>query len=171
MELPKLGFRNIKTGLSVFICIIFFNLIEREDCIFAIIASILCMGDTVESSLEAGKERIFGTIFGGFASLVFLWIINLIPNIEYKNPFIIATGVSFIIYMSNVFKIQNACSICCMVYISIMFNYAGHGALSYATNRTIDTLIGVVISILVNFYIKSPTPKDDDNDNKNVEIS
>lgn len=162
MELPKLGFRNVKTGIAVFICLIFFNLINREDCIFACMASILCMGDTVESSLASGKERIIGTILGGISSLLFLSIVGIIPNIGYNNPSIMAIGVSFIIYISNVFKVQNSCSICCMIYISIMFNYAGSGAFSYATNRTIDTLIGVLIAILVNYYIKAPTNKDND---------
>lgn len=159
IEIPKIGFRNIKTGIAVFICLIIFKLINREDCMFACVASILCMGDSVESSLELGKSRIIGTLFGGIASISFLHLVSLLPTIEFNNPFIIAIGVSFIIYISNIFKFQNSCSMSCVVYLSIMLNYAGSGAIEYSANRTLDTLIGVIVAIVVNYYIKPHKPK------------
>lgn len=160
MNLPKLGFRNIKTGIAVFLCLVLFNMIGRDDSLFACIASILCMRDTVSGSLQLGKDRIIGTILGGACSLSFLYAINLLPIIEYNDAFVIAVGVSFVIYMANLLKLKESCSICCMVYISIMFNYVGSGAFIYVTNRTLDTLIGVIIAILVNYYIKPPLNTD-----------
>lgn len=164
LGIPKIGFRNIKTGIAVFICLIIFKLINREDCTFACVASILCMGDSVESSLDLGKERIIGTLFGGISSIAFLYIVNFIPNVGINSPVIIAIGVSFIIYICNVFKCQDSCGVCCMVYISIMLNYAGSGAILYSANRTLDTLIGVIIAIVVNYYIKPPKNKTEDVD-------
>lgn len=161
IDLPKIGFRNIKTGIAVFLCLILFKFINRGDSLMACMASILCMGDTMESSLESGEERIVGTILGGIASIFFLYTVSLLPNVESSNPIVIAIGVSFIIYISNVFKVQNACSICCMVYISIMLNYSGSGASYYVVNRTLDTLIGVIIAVIVNYSIKVPTKEED----------
>lgn len=161
IDIPKIGFRNIKTGIAVFICLILFKFIDRGDSLNACMASILCMGDTMENSLKSGKGRIVGTILGGISGIAFLYAVILLPNIDSTNPLVISIGVSFIIYISNVFKAQNACSICCMVYIGIMLNYNGSEALTYVANRTLDTLIGVIIAIIVNYSIKAPVKEED----------
>lgn len=157
IDLPKIGFRNIKTGIAVFICLIVFQIIGRQDVLSACVASILSMGDSMESSIHSGRNRIIGTILGGLSSIFFLYAIYFLPNIESNNPFIVALGVSFIIYISNILKLQDSCSIFCVVYLSIVLNYNGSGAFLYVCNKTLDTLIGVIVAIIVNYSIKNPT--------------
>lgn len=64
----------------------------------------------------------------------------------------------------------NAISIMCIVFASVSINHYGEnfGAINFALNRTLDTLVGVVIAILVNSldfeilkYIKYKRQKDE----------
>ncbi|WP_278279948.1 aromatic acid exporter family protein, partial [Clostridium sp. IBUN13A] len=41
-QLPKLGLRNIKTAVAVSLCMIVFNMINRENPFFACIAAVFC---------------------------------------------------------------------------------------------------------------------------------
>ena len=69
-KLPRIGLRNIKTAISVCICLILFS----KDPFFAAIASIMCMQDTVEHSLKIATNRVVGTLLGGLLGLIFLYL-------------------------------------------------------------------------------------------------
>ncbi|MGL4771994.1 MAG: aromatic acid exporter family protein, partial [Clostridium sp.] len=56
----KVGLRNIKTALAVFVCMFLFSIFNNDNPFYACIAAVICMGDTVENSLIMGKNRIIG---------------------------------------------------------------------------------------------------------------
>lgn len=146
---PKpLGLRNIKTAAAVFLCIILLN----KSSIFATVASVICMQDTVENSVKMGKTRLIGTLIGGLLGILFLSFVQHF-NLHYLTSVITAVGVMTSIYICNFVGRPPASSISSIVLISIMLAPAGNNAILYATNRTIETAIGIVIAILVNKYL------------------
>ncbi|WP_419741529.1 FUSC family protein [Paraclostridium dentum] len=151
--LPTIGYRNIKTGIAVFLSIVIYSLLDRTDYFYVCVATILCMGNTIESSINAGKHRIIGTLIGGLFSVLLIWLVNF-TSIKYTNPILLGIGISTVIHLCNMFKAQEACSLGCVVFLSIMINYTNENAISYVFLRTFDTLMGVFIAFLINTTIK-----------------
>ncbi|WP_267907455.1 aromatic acid exporter family protein [Anaerococcus obesiensis] len=78
--------------------------------------------------------------------------------------------MAFLIWIVSSMEKPNAISIMCIVLASVSINHYGEnfGAINFALNRTLDTLVGVVIAILVNSldfeilkYIKYEKEKDE----------
>lgn len=152
-NIPKIGMRNIKTAISVFICIALFNLFKRDNAFYACIAAVICMKDTYENSLSIGINRLLGTFLGGLLGIITIYLLSFLPNISTPNALITAFGTIIVIHTCTLLKKPAAVTIACIVFISIMINYPGIASYFYAINRTFDTAIGIIIAILINKYI------------------
>ena len=139
-NLQTIGARNLKTSLSVFICIIVFELLGRSSAFFACIAAMMCMQDTVENSYKMGKNRMLGTFLGAVVGLLLTAIFNVL-SIQH-----------FIVYalLCILFNCKGAINSACIVVFAIMTNLKGVGSYDYAFNRILDTFIGVIIAIIIN---------------------
>ena len=142
----KIGSRNIKTALSVFICIIIFQILKRPYPFYACIAAVICMQNSVQNSFVAGKNRMIGTIIGAIIGIVFSILIG-------QNAIVTGLGIVLVIYLCNLFKQDGSASIACIVFLAIMTNLKEGTSYMYALNRVFDTFIGIIVSILVNKYI------------------
>lgn len=156
----KIGMRNIKTAVAVYLCLYILEFMER-DAVLASVAAIICMQPTVESSLEQGISRVLGTIMGGFVGVIFLYIINWVSYLGYSIErfyiYIIPIGIILIIQTCVLMKQTKSVSIGCIVYLTIMMNQQDAGDYFwYPINRTLDTIFGIAIAILVNKYLKKP---------------
>lgn len=155
MNVPKIGMRNIKTAISVFLCLLFFEVINRKDPVFACVAAIICMQPTVDNSWDKGMQRIIGTIIGGLLSILFIIIDNNLIDAAYI--FLIPFGIILLIEICVVINKKDAVIISCVVYLSIMLTQRYEGDyLVYTYNRVIDTSIGILIALLVNRYFTVP---------------
>lgn len=180
-KLPLPGMRNIKTAVSVLLCLVvyvlfpllaeitnefdgkFFELltfiVNRQDPMFACIAAVVVMQSTVADSVSSGKSRIYGTALGAAAGLLFL-LINLSVPVHLLNILLIAIGVVFLIYVCNLLKLQNAVSISVITFLVILISIGQKSPILYAVNRLLNTGIGIVISIFVNRYLNFPFKKE-----------
>lgn len=155
LNIPKIGLRNVKTAISVSICLVLLS----KDPFFAAIAAIMCMQDTVENSLKIGANRIIGTLLGGFLGLIFLNFTRLI-NAESFTPLITGIGVSCAIYLCNAVKKPASSAMASLVLVAIMIAPTGSSAFNYALKRTIETSLGIIVAVLVNKYIKPQKEED-----------
>lgn len=160
IHFPKLGFRAIKSGISVFLCL----LILPNPSFFACIAAFICLQDTISNSVKMGINRIIGTLLGGFIGLIFIYICRFVESIiplsfltKLFVYLVIGIGIIVVIYTCNVIKRPAASSIACIVFTGITITHAHGNPLSYAVNRTLETIVGIIISILVNKYINPPS--------------
>lgn len=159
LDLPHIGSRNIKTGLSVLICLIFW-----PNSLFASIAAVICVQSTIENSLKIGLNRLIGTLLGGVLSLMLLYIINEF-HLQKFLPIIVALGVSLIIYICNIIKKPSACSISSITLMAILITQSFNDPLMYAIHRTVETAFGVTVAILINKYIHPPKGKNNTTNN------
>lgn len=156
VKIPKLGMRNIKTAISVVLCIFVLQLLEM-DPFFACIAAVVTMQTTVDVSFRAGMERMVGTLVGAGMGIV---VAVYAPD----NIYLIGLGIIIIIYVSNLIHQQNAASLACIVFLAIMLTLTYENPLQHAYKRIIETFIGIVIAVLVNsvfFPLKEPQPQAD----------
>lgn len=141
----KIGSRNIKTAISVFICISIFQLLNRPYPFYACIAAVICMKNNFQNSFVIGKNRMIGTTIGGAIGLALTLIFG-------THSIVVGFGIVLVIYLCNLCKQSDSIVIACIVFIAIMTNLKGTPSYIYATNRVIDTFIGINVSILVNVF-------------------
>jgi len=149
--------RNIKTALAVFICVAVFAMMgPKFNPLFAAVAAVITMESNIEETVESGWNRILGTIIGGAAGMLGIFISNLIP---FKFGFIavIPLGVMGLIYLCNNLKKHGAITIACVMFISVMTTYS-QDLENYmlASMRLLETAFGIIVAYLVNRFIKLP---------------
>lgn len=159
LKFPKVGLRNLKTGLAVFICMTSFQLLDRESAFFACIAAVVCMKDTIESSYSVGRNRLLGTFIGGIIGISLVSLIEYTPLTDGLKPLITSLGIILSIYIFTLWQRPAAVIISCIVILGIMCGYSSDESITYAIKRMIDTSFGVIIALLINKYITPPKKK------------
>lgn len=147
--MKKIGMRNFKTGIAVFLCIITLRLLKVEYPFYACIAAVICMQSSVFDSFKVGKNRMIGTFIGALIGLLFALI-------EPRNAFLCFLGIIVVIYVCNMLGRNKSATIACIVFLAIMINLKDTTPLLYSANRLMETFIGIAISVLVNYFISPP---------------
>lgn len=153
MNIPKIGQRNLKTAVAVFICLIILPYVGFSKPFYACIASVLSMQDTPQNSWSYGKTRLKATLLGGIVGIVFIFINQLAFNWRFMS-FITPLGIIASIYLCNLVKWKAASGTACVVYCSVLINHSDDMYI-FALNRTVETAIGVLIAVLVNKFLFS----------------
>ncbi len=172
--------RTIKTALCVLICLLIYKLfyylyisfgdvkivsfihdyLLGSSPSFACIASVICLQDSIKSSVEFGISRIIGSVLGGVTSVV-LSLINAKIFASRADIFVCVFGVVFLIWLCNAISHKEASSITVITFLIIIIGIDFARPLIAATNRTFGTMIGAAISITVNKTIKAPVINQD----------
>lgn len=156
-HLPAIGMRNIKTVLAVFICVVVFAIMGPEfNPLVAAIAAVITMGPSIENSIETGWNRILGTVFGGVAGMLGIFIANTIPY-QFSNVLIIPFGVMGLIYLCNNINKSGAIVITVVVFLILMTTHTqDKGTYMLAILRLLETAFGIIVAFLINRFIKVP---------------
>ncbi len=149
MNLPKIGMRTIKTGIAAFICALIGYTGIINNSFFAIGACVVSMQNTIKDSYDAGFNRIKGTILGGIFGFMMVYIFD-------HNILIASIGLVLAIYVCNILKLQSSILVCAITYSSIAYTISTQNPFSYSFHRTLDTTLGVVIGVLINYTIYKP---------------
>lgn len=147
--MKTIGMRNIKTAISVFLCIIILRIFHNTSPFYACIAAVITMQSAVQDSFTTGKNRMIGTIIGAIWGLIFALI-------SPSNIFLTGIGIVFVIYSLNILNRKKSISIACIVFIAIMTNLKDATPLIYSLSRVAETFLGIFVSVLVNYLIFHP---------------
>lgn len=145
----KIGMRNIKTAISVLICLAISRAFHMEYPFYAAIAAVVSLQKSVANSLKAGKNRMLGTTAGAAVGLM---LALFFPN----NIIACSIGIIIVIYICNILKWNDAVANACIVLIAIMINMKGQNPYAYSFNRLLDTFIGINVAVLVNYFVFPP---------------
>ena len=157
-----IGARNIKTSLSVFLCLLLYSLIRRDGVLLACTSAIISMQNDLEKSLKSGLDRLVGTACGALLGMGLLYLKELIPPVVDLTPVITTLGIMLFIVFCNVIHKQEAIVIGCVVILMIVLGQTDQNPFVYSVNRLIDTLAGVVISFAVNRFIRNPKDQEEE---------
>lgn len=142
-----MGMRTIKTGISVTLCMILGNYLV-ENMFYSLVACIISVQDTVKGSLKTGINRVEGTILGGIIGFIF-------AIIKAGDPFLCGLGVMCSIYLCNLFKIKSVV-VACVTFLAIHLGVGNSDPVYYSLHRVLDTSVGVLFGVLVNYYVARP---------------
>ena len=152
IEFKKVGMRNIKTAIAVVLSILISKAIKMEYPFYAAIASIISMQSSVEDSFKTGRNRMLGTIIGAIIGF-------LCALINPESLILVGLGIVIVIYLCNLLSWKESSSIGCVVFCAIMLNIKGNNPLFYSLNRILDTFVGIIVAIGVNYFIVPPKSK------------
>ena len=141
--------RILKTALAVVLCVLISRILKLEYAFYASIAAIITMENTVSNSFNAGKNRMLGTLVG---ALIGFLCASIMPG----NAILCGLGIIVVIYLCNFLKWSKSVSIACIVFLAIMINLDGKNPVFYSLNRIVDTFMGIIIAVLINYFIVPP---------------
>ena len=153
--LPHIGQRLLKTAVAVFICLLIYVLRGYHGLVLhSAIAAIICMQPYVEDSKRIARNRIISTVIGGIWGLLFLLLMEALPGISSHMVlvyFIMSLGVLLSLYSCVVLKVSASAALAAIVYLCVIITYPViDDPLRYAFDRTLDTIIGVVVALVIN---------------------
>lgn len=160
MKIQRLipGMRIIKTALSATLCVMLANLIHYTIEIditgfYASIAAVFTLESTMQNTKIKAKSRLLGTIIGGGVALV-LYYLNILltgGNIQFLIIFI---GIIISIQLCNVFNLQTGIMAACVAFLASV-TISSDEYMFYIVIRTLETMYGVIIALVVNRYLFS----------------
>ncbi len=150
-----IGMRNIKTALAATLCALLYLFVDRNPT-FACIGAIFGIGSDMGNSWLNGGNRLFGTVIGGFMGMAMFRLYIIFEPDGKFHPLLLlflAIGIIIMILISQMLRWPGAIQPGGVVLCIILFNTPVDTYVSYSVNRMIDTAIGVLIALLVNFLL------------------
>ncbi len=150
----KIGLRNIKTAISVAICILVLGLVGVRQPFFACMTAVFTMQANVATSFEAGVNRFLGTLAGAITGTTFAALCKLLPmRYLLVRAVVIPLGAVFVIHVLHLISRRDSVFIACIVYFALMMKVEQVSVLEYAISRTALTGFGAFVALMVNHYV------------------
>ncbi|WP_353892766.1 aromatic acid exporter family protein [Proteinivorax hydrogeniformans] len=147
------GMRIVKTAMAVTVSVVLADILGLNSPFFAAVAAAIAMQGNLVDSFSMGKYRILGTIMGA----VFAYIGS---SFAHGNPVITGIGILIIIYVANRLDWNKSITISSVVFLSIMLDKNETASIYYSLNRVLDTFVGIVVAVIINFTIRPQYSRD-----------
>ena len=145
MALLLLGKMALKTAIAASLAYIIAQALHWEYPFYAVIAAIIVMGSTAGSTLTLSVQRLIGTAIGAIGGA-------LIATLFGSNPLSLAGSVFLTIFLSSVWKFNEAVKLSGYISAIVILNYH-HSPWLYAWGRALETLLGIGSALLVNQFL------------------
>lgn len=142
-----IGMRTIKTGLAVTLCCLFTQF-AVDNMFYCATACVVTMQDTIKTSYKMGFQRVFGTMIGGLVGF-------LLVLISPANPFLCGLGIMVVIKCCEVFKLSSLV-VSSVTFFSLYLGYINSDPVTYSIQRVIDTSVGVIMGLIINYSVARP---------------
>jgi|GEM_PF-1233560 len=144
----KIGMRTIKTGLAVSLSVFLAESFGLNSPLFVGIGAISTMQSSVSESFSMGKNRILGTIIGAFVAVIMSYVLP-------SNIFILGIGIVLVIHMLNLLGWKKSINLSVIVFVAVFLNH-DEAMIPYAIHRVFDTFVGIMVGVLINYFIAAP---------------
>lgn len=150
----KPGMRNIKTSLSVLICIVIWGFFSDDPPFFACIAAVITMQNSLGSSIKVGVDRVIGTLIGALIGGLTAYVL---PG----QKALASLGIIIVIHITHMINKSGATAIACIVFLAILLNIENESIESYILFRVIETFLGIIVAVIINMLIFPPNKRKD----------
>lgn len=150
-----IGMRNVKTAATATAVAAVYFLLQRNPA-FACIGVIFGTGYDMANSWLNGGNRLFGTIFGGVLGVgLFSLYVQIYPEGGHYPLMLLLlfVGVVLLILISQWFKWPGAIQPGGVMLCIMLFSQPVDAYITYSFNRILDTAVGVVVALLVNWLL------------------
>ncbi len=149
------GMRIIKTGIALFMSLLITQVYASPDHIQASIAAIVCLGQSMQHTKEASLNRVIGTLIAGGLAFGFMHLTTRVLTLQPDTPiyfFWVTVFTIFLMWLMVRLKKPGAVVISSIVFVIITTMFTNGDYLTRAVTRVMDTLVGVVVALLVNWF-------------------
>lgn len=143
----RLGFRIVKTGIAVTLCVVISNFFNLSQPFFIVVAAVMTMGKSIDASVKSGRNKLLGVLIG---TVLGYGLAFLSPG----NAGLCGVGIILTLYLCHLLKLTGAATLSCFVFTAMMFS------LGTAFTCIVNSFIGVIIALLVNLVIMPPNYAD-----------
>lgn len=160
----RIGLRSIKTVIAVLICCLI-DFIRGVVPIQSTIAAIICIKADKKETIQTALTRSIGTILGGATGvLALLFFLKVgIPYYSLLFYFILCILLIPVIYIPVKLGWPDATALTCIVYLVVAMGYTGElTPLRMAVERTVDTLLGIIVAVPLNVILPNHSKDDTD---------
>lgn len=147
-----IGLRVLKTGIAVTVCVAVTFLLKLNQPFFAVVATVMSMGKSIDISFKAGKNKLVGVLIGVVVGYAF-------SLLSPANAGLCGIGIILTLYLCQLLKLSGAATLSCFLFSAMMFSGSLTGHLAtwqFALTCTIDSFIGIAIALIVNLLIMPP---------------
>ena len=144
-----IGMRSIKTGLAVVICLVLYSYIPLTEPILAVLVAISSIQNNIDDSVTFSKNRLIGTFLGTIIGIIY-------NQIAGQSVVFIALGVIALITLLNKLNQSKSILIAMAVFVSIITGVVQGNPVIYGLNKFANTLLGITVGFLINYFIKPP---------------
>ena len=156
---PKIGMRVIKTLISVLLVTLTYDyLLGGRNACFACIGAVYAMGNHFHEGFKFGFNRFVGTLFGGLIVIPFYWLYYHHP-LGIPKEFYLVLGLLCLLYLHILSGATTAIQPGAVIYFVVLFTQPVNTYIGYTIARVIDTGIGVIFSLVLNFLLPSKLDK------------
>lgn len=145
--------RTIKTGLSVFICILISFIFNRETYVVSSITAVFTLREDMYNTLKFGRHRVVGNITGALFSVVAIFIFNQLGDGKLVQLFSIPLLITLMIWLLSVASCYEGTVGACATFLTILFMIPDNQSYSYALARVLDSFIGMFVAFGMNTAI------------------
>ncbi len=107
------------------------------------------MENSIASTYKAGLFRLIGTLVGALVGVIFV-------SIQSGNALLMGIGTILLIFICNTFNWDRAVPIAGVMFAAIMLSLNNKNPLQYSFSRVLDTFVGIVIAVAVNYLVFPP---------------
>lgn len=180
--MPKVGLRNIKTAIAIFITLFIYfilHVIDPETAslwyspFFAGIAAAYSLQSDYSASFSQARVRSLGSIIGGVYGVLIIYLYQAILNKPLETILgdsvslfgfyvLVSFGVILLIYVTVLLKQTTSTFVAVLTYLSVTVSIRNNLPIEYfAINRILSTILGVIVALLVNvIHLKHIKNKD-----------
>lgn len=145
----RLGLRIVKTGIAVTVCVAASAFLKLDQPYLAVIATVLSMEKSVDTSVRAGKNKMIGVLIGSALGCG-------LAMISRGNAGLCGVGVIALLYLCQLLHLTEAATLTCFAFAAVMFSAGGKNPWNPAIMCAENALLGIAVAVIVNLLVIPP---------------
>lgn len=147
------GLRSLKTALAVVLAAAVAKYVIHDTPFFACIGAAVAMESSISRSVKAAVVRNLGNFVGGALGILAGIVLKTAVT---NNSVFLGLGVIPLIVIINLAKRPESIVPGCITYFATVFLNDSGGTWTYGAMRIMDTFVGTLVAIGVNYLIFPP---------------
>ncbi|WP_312497621.1 aromatic acid exporter family protein [Enterococcus sp.] len=152
----RLGMRTIKTAIAVMLCILLFHFLDRGQPLIAALSAVFSLRQDLTTTLSFGRSRILGNSIGGGTAIFYFLTKQYFHHDFLIELLVLPALVMFIIVISDGINNNSGIISGIATMLLITLSVPQGESIIFALDRVLDTFIGTLIALMINFVIRPP---------------
>lgn len=144
-----IGMRSLKTGLAVFICLALYTVLPLTEPTLAVLVAVMAIQNSIDDSITFSKNRLIGTVLGTIIGIIYTQVAG-------QSLIFVGIGVIILITLLNKLHQSQNIVIALVLFVNIITGVISGNPIIYGINRFANTLVGITVGFLINYFIKPP---------------